>query len=263
MSSQEAGTLTVPPTALDLHQALWYASDRIAFALRWAGLVALWLLSIAVFFGIGLIYSPATPLGFVDLYLGVIVFAATGVYALREAIRAARSLSKWETEMTPFMYSIKFEMLPFTSGDREGDIWERFVSVYPALERMSKPRGILPWTRRKTEVRFRATVKGKGGNHFFHIFGRYKDDEFFFVRRYEGNTLVTKDDLATFKGEVEDVIRRVGAYDFSLATFAVGGYDQKAIEYAGSSEGLVRDEQRIDLFAETPNGYRVVFVSTN
>jgi hypothetical protein len=263
MSSTEATTPNVPPPALDLHQTLWYATDRIAFALKWAGLVAVWLLSIAVFFGIGLIYPPSTNLGFFDLYLGTILSAPTGVYALRAAIRATGSLSRWETEMTPFMYSIKFEMLPFTRSDRERDIWERFVSVFPGLERMSKPKGLLPLTN-KTRLSFRSTVKGKKGDHFFHIFGRSGDgDELFFVRRYEQNTLVTKDDLAKFKDQVEDVIRKEGPSEFSLASFSVGGYDQSAIESARSKEGLVRAEVPIDLFTETPTGYRVVFVSTD
>src|SRR5437870_1496642 len=139
MPPPEMDRTTVPSSAIDLHEALWYATDRIVFALRWAELVAAWLLSLVVFFAIGWIYSPATSLGFIDLYLGTIVFAPTGVYAIREASRAERSLEDWEAEMVPFMYSIKFEMLPFKGDDREKDIWERFVSVYPKLKWMSKP----------------------------------------------------------------------------------------------------------------------------
>lgn len=263
MSSSEAATPNVPPPSLDLHQALWYATDRIRFALGWAMLVAAWLISIAVFFGVGWIYSPATNLAFIDLYLGTIVFAGTGVYAALQAGRAERSLDRWEAEMTPFMYAIKFEMLPFLGGDREKDIWERFVSVYPGLARMARPRGVLPWTRGKNRVRFRATVRGKKGEHFFHVFGRDKDDDLFFVRRYEDAKPVTKDDLAMLRSDVEDVYRKVGTSSFSVAAFAASGYEPNAIEYAESEEGLVHGDEPIDLFAETPSGYKVVFVSTD
>ena len=156
------------------------------------------------------------------------------------------------------MYSVKFEMLPFKGVDREKDIWERFVSVYPALARMSKPTGILPWTWKKTQLRFRAEVEGKERVHQFDIFGRRKDDDLFFVRRYEGNEPVTVEDLVTLKEEVEDVLRKIDPVYFSVAAFAAVGYDEKGIVYAESDEGLVNGEEPIDLFMETSTGYRVV-----
>lgn len=263
MPPDEVDSTPIPASAMDLHEALWYATDRISFALRWAELVAAWFISIAIFFGIGWIYSPATNLGFIDLYLGTIAFAATGVYAAREASRAERSLEDWEDEMVPFMYSIKFEMFPFKGDDREADIWERFVSVYPNLERMSRPSGILPWTRRKTHVEFRATVKGREGEHFFHIFGRRKDHFLFFVRRYEENEPVTYDDLATLRDDVEDVLRKLRPERFLVAAFAAAGYDEKAIVFAESDLGLVNGEEPIDLFTETGTGYRVVSPSAD
>ncbi len=263
MSSSEAATPNVPPPSLDLHQDLWYATDRIRFALGWATLVAAWLISIGVFFGVGWIYSPSTDWGFTDLYLGTIVFAGTGVYAGLQASRAGRALDRWEARMTPFMFAIKFEMLPFLGGEREKDIWERFVSVYPGLERMARPRGILPWTRRKNRVRYRAAVRGKKGEHFFHVYGRDKDDELFFVRRYEEAKPVTQDDLARLKSDVEDVYRKVGTTSLSVAAFAASGFEPDAIEYAKSEDGLVHGDEPIDLFEETPTGYKVVFVSTD
>jgi hypothetical protein len=263
MPSPETATLPVPPPALDLHQALWYATGRIRFTIMWAEFVAAWLLSVAIFFGIGFIDPASTPLGFVDLYLGTIVFAPTGVYAILQARRAQLSLGDWETQMIPFMYSVKFEMFPFVGDDRERDIWERFVSIFPELERMWKPNGILPWTRRKTYVKFRATVRGKENEHFFHIFGRYRDDEVFVVRRYEEDKPVTNDDLATLKVEIEDVLRKLGIHEFMVATFAAGGYEPDAIKYAASEESLVDGEQPIDLFTETVKGYEVAFASTD
>jgi hypothetical protein len=262
MPPPETATPPVPPGALDLHQTLWYATDRIRFTIVWAELVAAWLLSVALFFGIGFVYPASTSLGFIDLYLGTIVFAPTGVYAILQARRAGLSLGEWEAQMIPFMYSVKFEMFPFLGADRERDIWERFVSIFPGLERMSKPSGILPWTRRKTYVKFRAMVRGKESEHFFHIFGRYRDDEVFFVRRYEEDEPVTNEDLATLKVEIEDVLRKLRIPEFSVATFAAGGYEPDAIKYAASEEGLVGD-QPIDLFAETLKGYEVAFSYTD
>ncbi len=258
MPPDEVDSTPVPASAIDLHEALWYATDRIRFTITWAELVAAWLLSVAIFFGIGIIDSSWTSLGFDDLYLGTIVFAPTGVYAILEARRAGLSLGDWETEMIPFMYSIKFEMLPFKGDDREEDIWERFVSVYPDLERMSKPSGILPWTRRKTHVEFRTTVEGKKGEHFFHIFGRRKDHFLFFVRRYEENEPVTYDDIATLKEDVEDVLRKLRPESFMVAAFAAAGYDEEALVFAESDLGLVNDEEPVDLFMETDTGYQVV-----
>src|SRR5256885_15736172 len=173
---------SLPAASIDIHEQLWLSTGWIRDTLDWARFAAAWILSLPILFGIGLFIPWVNGVANAVLYLGGLVTVLSSVYILWEAGKAKESLEEWEDSFLPFLYSVKFELFPYSDADRERDIWRRYVSMFPGLSTIESPKGFAKLLQ-KTRFQLRGKVRGKKGEHFFHIFAYFKDDTAWFVRR--------------------------------------------------------------------------------
>jgi hypothetical protein len=278
--AEPASSRSLAPTTLGLHEELWEARNRIKGVVSWARAVALWLVTVAIL-GVFLVFLPISGVnlfgvsvkvsvlgGFFFLTLalvsyltaGMVVFGLTSVLVLRDARSARRVLTRWEREMLPFFYAVKFEMLPVSESDREVDIWKRYQSLFPEQSRLEIHRILgSPQTMPVSwRVRLREAVRGKSGEHFFHIFGQASDELLLLVRRFPADRTVDARDVEALKDEAEDVLERQHAEQVVVGAFSPRGFSPDAVEVARSSRGLVLGRFPIGLVKETDRGYSVV-----
>ena len=250
---------SLPAASIDIHEQLWLSTGWIRDTLDLARFAAAWIVSLPILFGIGLFIPWVNSIANVVLYLGGLLTVLTSVYVLWESGKAKESLEDWEDNFLPFLYSVKFEMFPYSGSDRERYIWQRYVSMYPGLAGIESPRGLAKLLR-KTRFQLRGKVKGKEAEHFFDVFAYFKDDTAWFVRRFNKDEPVGKQDLTILKEEIEDVLRKISTPDAAVAAFSRSGFSDEAIEFSEDESSSISDEFGIDLIAETEKGYKVVAV---
>lgn len=267
----DSGTPAPPvPTAVGLHEELWEARAKIRRIVGWARSVAVWQVALViigvVLFLAGVTFRVVTPgpgvapgllalavgVAVALILIGVVVFAITGVFVLRDARAARQVLAGWEQGLLPFFYTVKFEMLPVSEADREADISKRYRSLFPTLPRLSLTHPL------SGGVRLREAVRGKVGEHYFHVFGYVPHDLLLLVRRFTEAKPVSPADVQNLKAESEDILERWPADRVVVAAFSPQPFSPEAVELARSGHGLVRGHFPVGLIQETSTGYSVV-----
>jgi len=261
---EQAGSL--PAASIDVHERLWHAVSEIDGLLAWTQWVAVWLFSLAILGFLSLYISLARPIGLLDLILGGIPFVITGAGNIVASRKARKMLYEWDEAMLPFLYSVKFELLPVTETPREHDIWNRYKSLYRNLERAEKSDPISRAFRRTapgkffmtSDLKFNSNVKGRKTSPKFNVYARAEDRVILFVRRFEGAVPTTRKELEQLELDVQDCLRRNNADETIVGAFSAAGFAPEAIDFANSDEHVIEGEFEVDLVEEKGNGYRVV-----
>lgn len=249
-----------PSTAFQAQEILWEVRGQIFSILRWAFWAELWLASLA-----GLALATLFLRYLLDFLLldliggGLIVGFLGGIFAILPAWRAKNALEDWEEEMLPFIYSVKFELLPAKDGDRLLDIWDRYKVIYRSLSSIDVPRTGSRFYDAET-LKYRSMVKGKKARHEFDIYARIASDFVLLVRRYTDPSPVSLTSIQTLKSDAEDVVKRANPSDFVVGAFSASGFAPEAIAFCQSDAGKVDEDVPIDLIGETAQGYSIVSV---
>jgi hypothetical protein len=251
-----------PSTAYEAQEILWEVRGRIFSILSWAFWTAIWLVSLAVL-GLTTVFLRSVFVVLVlDLLLGGILVGVTGaVFAILPARRAEAALQEWEETMLPFIYSVKFELLPAQDGDRLADIWDRYKVIYRPLSDADVPRTGSRFYH-STTLKYRSTVRGKRGAYQFDVYARVADKFVLLVRRYSDSIPVTLSAIQTLKSDSEDVLKRLDPSEFVVGAFAASGFTPDAVAFCQSDVGRVDEGASIDLIQEIPEGYSIVSVVT-
>ena len=245
---------------IDASESLWEASDRISEILGWARIVAAWLLLMPILLFIGLFVPWFLQWAVLFAILGGGYGLLTSVGILTKSRKAVSGLDNWISGMVPFRYTVKFEMFPSKTEDREADILQRYASLYPPIASAKETTG---WRRlfKGDRLVIRGSVEGRADEHEFSVFAVSREHDLaLFVRRFFGNLPVTLQDLEQLKEDVEDVLEKTDVSDFFVGAFAEGGFGDDAIAYADSDLGVVREEVAMDLIHEVGDEYVVVLV---
>lgn len=272
MSAAEAmGPASLPAASLQIHEELWHVREDLRGVLEWATLASIWLISLG---GLALAYV-FTPrgsyvggfvdvAGLLDLVLGGFAFVGTSVWVLLRSRRTDRNVEDWVEGMLPFLYQVKFELLPYAGPDREHDIWARFKSIYRDLAEADSPSLDARFARRlgTRALRFHEEVKGRKARHTFDLYASVGQERGLFVRRFAQAAPVTRAQLENLKSEVEDRVKRSAQDSCVVAAVAVGGFEPGAVTYAQSDEGCIMGDFPMDLIQETETGYRIVSVES-
>jgi hypothetical protein len=251
---------SVPGAAIDIHEELWNASEDISTVLTWAALVGVWILLLAAVALASLVWPVLHGYAFVILYLGGALAAGTSIYMVYLSLHSQALLNAWDVAFMPFLYAVKFEMLPVEGADRSKDIWSRYKSLWRDLE-YAEPKSRLAKIWHPSKLRFGADIKGKKVSHRFDVYAKIENRLSLFVRRFAG--LVTEIDLRNLKEDCEDVLKKEGTESYVVGSFSSGGYTPGALAYAKSEKSLVRDETPLDVIEETRTGYRVLSVDVD
>ena len=251
-----------PPEAFAAYEQLWSVRGHILRILTWAFCAAIWLLCLGVLALTTLYYSPVYPYLFLFLLGGGVVIAIFGaVYAILPSRRAATAIEDWERTMLPFVYTIKFELLPVTDADRLIDIWDRYKGIYRSFTEISVPHtGSRFFDSLKLQYNYQA--KGKKARHTFGIYAA-SNDFVLLVRRFTDEGPVERNQVDLLRQEAEDVLERVSVRNFRVGAFSRSGFTEEAIAFSRSDEGRVLEGPPVDLIRETETGYAIVSVVTS
>lgn len=261
---------SLPAASLQIHDAIWHARKDIERVLGWAKWASLWLISLGalavayVFFRYLTIWIEVV--GLADLLIGGAIFVATAFGVFYSSWKAQRLVQDWEDSMLPFLYAVKFELLPYAGPDREHDIWQRYMSIYRDFTRADPAWKSSAWRRFWTNstLKFNEELKGtKKSRHRFSVYCYVGDTWGLFVRRLEQSTPVSKSQLEELKREVEDRRKRSSETHCIAGAFTTSGFAPEAIAFAQSEDGLINHEYPIDLIRETETGYAVEWVESD
>lgn len=266
--SAASGLPALPAASLDVHDRIWHSRDDLKRVLSWGIWTSVWLLSLgglAVAFLWFHAYLTYQATALLDLIVGGVFFVTWSVRTLWISVRARRRLLDWEDAILPFLYRVKFELLPYVGTDRARDIWERYKSVYQDLSEIESKSLAARINLRlgRSELKFGSVIKGKKEKHTFDIYGATFGQRTLFVRRFDQETQVTQDQLERFKGEVEDRLKRVEEHICVVGAFSRAGFGPDAISYVEDEKNRVDESYPIDLIRETDTGYAVVFVDSD
>jgi len=250
---------SAPGAAIDIHEELWNATEDISTVLTWAELVGLWILLLAAVALASLVWPVLHGYALLILYLGGVLGAGSAIYVVYQALRSQALLKAWDDAFMPFLYAVKFEMLPVEGSDRVRDVWTRYKSLWRVLE-YAEPKSRLSKIWHPSELKFDAEIKGKKASHRFDIYSKIESRMSLFVRRFTGPSPVAETDLQRLKEDCEDVLKRETTESFVVGAFSSSGFTPEALAYAKSDKSLVRDDIALDVIEETPTGYRVVSV---
>jgi hypothetical protein len=252
-----------PSTAYESQEILWEVRGQIFSILKWAFWTALWIVSLAILGFFTIFFRDVLAFLVLDLLLGGALVGVFGViFAILPARRAESALEEWEEKMLPFIYSVKFELLPAKGPDRLFDIWDRYKVIYRPLSSADVPRTGSRFYHAET-LNYHSKVKGKEGRHEFDIYARVSDQFVLLVRRYSDATPVTLSEIQALKKEAEDVLKRIGPSDFAVGAFAASGFAPEAVSFCQSESGRVDDGEPVDLIQETAQGYAIVSLVTD
>lgn len=265
MSSMAA----LPAASMEVHENLWHATEDISEILSWAQWISVWLFTVGIL-GVFSIYSHiAYIILVIDLILGGFLAIISAAFNFAKARKSQKILEDWDSEMLPFLYSVKFELLPSEKGESERDIWNRYKSVFRDLQNAEPKTRLDRWLQSDSgtlgmfatsQLKFNGEVKGRRGPHKFHIYARTPVGRLLFVKRFTHSEPVSRSELEQLKGDVEDVLKRVGSEYLIVGAFASGGFAQEAVEYSSSEEARIEEETPMDLIQELPSGFRVISV---
>jgi hypothetical protein len=265
-----SGLDALPAASLQMHEAFWHARRDIERVLDWAKWTSAWLISLGilavayVFLWYRTIWIEVA--GLADLLIGGAIFVATAFGVLWSSRKATRVVEEWREAVLPFLYTVKFELLPYSGPDREHDIWNRYRSIYKDFTRADPESLRTAWARFWTNstLKFKEEVKGtKKRRHVFSVYCYVGDSWGLFVRRFDQADPVSKGQLESFKSEIEDRRKRSSETTIVVGAFSKAGFQPEAIEYAQSDEGAINKSFPIDLIQETDTGYSVVWVSSD
>jgi hypothetical protein len=266
----EPGLDSLPAASLQIQDAIWHARRDIEGVLGWAKWASLWLISLGALAVAYAFFRNVTiwieVAGLADLLIGGVIFVATAFGVFYSSWKAQRLVQDWEDSMLPFLYTVKFELLPYAGPDREHDIWQRYMSIYRDLTRADPSWKTSAWRRFWTNstLKFNEEVKGtKKSRHRFSVYCYVGDAWGLFVRRFEQPAAVTKAQLEELKREIEDRRKRTSETHCIIGAFASAGFSPDAVEFAKSDEGLINKEYPIDLIRETETGYAVEWVESD
>ena len=253
-----------------MNEAFWHARRDLERVLDWAKWAAAWLISLG---GLAMAYVFLRTwtiwvevVGLADLLIGGFIFVATAFGVLWSSRKAGKVVEDWQEIVLPFLYTVKFELLPYSGPDREHDIWERYKSIYKDFSRADPEYLRNPWNRFWTNgaVKFNDEAKGtKKRRYRFSVYSYVGDSWGLFVRRYDQPEPVSKAQLLTLKVEVEDRRKHASETNCVIGAFSTHGFRLDAIEFTQSDEGRVAKDFTIDLIQETDTGYAVVWVSSD
>jgi len=236
------------------------ARGHILKILSWAFWAVMWLLSLGILAFATVYYSPLYPYLLLDLLVGGIVVAVFGaVFAFIPSRKAVAVIEEWEDAMLPFIYTIKFELLPVMGSDRLIDVWNRYKGIYRAFTDENVPSSGSRFLD-STKLRYNYQARGKKERHTFAIYAS-NSDFVLMVRRFAAEEPVGRGDIARLKEEAEDVLDRVNPDDFRVGAFSRSGFTEDAIAFCKSEEGRILEGPAIDLVRETETGYAIVFVT--
>lgn len=253
-----------------MHEAFWHARKDIELVLDWAKWASVWLITLGglavayVFLRTWTIWVEVA--GLADLLIGGLIFVATAFGVLWSSRKAVKVVEEWRETVLPFLYTVKFELLPYAGPDREHDIWQRYKSIYKDFSRADPESLRTAWARFWTisTLKFNEEVKGtKKARHRFSVYSYVGDSWGLFVRRFDQSDLVSRAQLETFKQEIEDRRKRSSEHNCVVGAFSKSGFQPDAIEYVQSDEGEINKEFSMDLIRETGTGYAVVWVSSD
>jgi hypothetical protein len=266
--SPPAGMTALPAASLDVHDRIWHARDDFERVLNWGIWTSIWLLSLGAL-GVAFIWfhsnSAYQVVALLDLIVGGLIFVGWSVRTLWISIRARRQLLDWEGAILPFLYKVKFELLPITGADRAHDIWERYKSIYQDLTEIESRSLSARINLRlgSSALKFGTAIKGAKGRHVFDIYGATFGKRTLFVRRFDQGSPVTRGQLSEFKEEIEDRLKRVDEHICVVGAFSRGGFEPDAISFVQDDSSLVDKSYPIDLIRETETGYAIVFVDSD
>lgn len=251
---------------VDTGQRLLRASRRMRSALGIMVLMVGWVLVLtfimlldAIFLPEDFVYEIVLVIIVTFVVLGI-PLGIFGVAVLYEALKDRKALSDFREVFIPFWFKVKMELLPLEEGDLQGQIWERLSEAYY-------------WhlKRRGTKVSFDADLEGSTARHRFEVhasvpsprgpsvLGRFLDDVF--VRILKKETPAGKDDVLQFTDDVNDVIKKSSHRPIILMLVSSSGFDDDAVEYASSEDGLPT-ENITSCLAEVDGGrMRIVWTS--
>jgi hypothetical protein len=257
---------TLSAQSLELHGAIWQARQYIGVLVSWAWWVSLWLISLGAL-ALAYFFFPTvywiSLVGYLDLTGWGVIFVGLAPRALLSSRKANRLVRAWEETILPFVYTVTFELLPYSGPDREHDIWDRYKSIYQDLSK-AESKGVIEVVARVlgfSGVEFNAKIRFLSKRHAFNIASSIGFTRRLFVRRLEQSAPVTRIQLREFKEEIEDGIKFIDKqWDNIIGVFSPAGFEQDAVDYAQSEAGLVYGDFSMDLVQETETGYRVVQV---
>jgi hypothetical protein len=248
---------SVPGASIDIHEELWNASEDISTVLLWAALVGFWILLLAAIALASLVWPQLHGYALLVLYLGGVLAAGTSIYMVFLSLRSRALLSDWDDAFLPFLYAVKFEMLPVEGNDRARDIWARYKSLWRMFE-YAEPKSRWAKIWHPSELKFGEEIKGKKAAHRFDVYAKIESRMSLFVRRFEGVSTVSAADLQSLKEDCEDVLKKQKAESFVVGAFSPAGFSPEALAFAKSDKSLVRDEIAFDVIQETPTGFKVL-----
>jgi hypothetical protein len=250
---------SVPGAAIDIHEELWNASEDISTVLAWAVLVGVWLLILAALALASLLWPQLHGDALATLYVGGVLAAGTSIYMVYLSLRSRALLNAWDDAFMPFLYAVKFEMLPVVGADRTKEIWMRYKSLWRVLE-YAEPESLFEKIWHPSVLKFNAEIKGKKASHRFDVYARIQSRMSLFVRRFAGPAPVTAMDLQHLKEDSEDVLKKTFTDTYVVGAFSSAGYTNEALSYAKSEKSLVREDIALDVMEETPTGFKVLSV---
>jgi hypothetical protein len=253
-----------------MHESFWHARRDLDRVLNWAKWASAWLISLGVlavayvFLWYRTIWVEVA--GLADLLIGGVIFVATAFGVLWSSRKASRVLDEWREAVLPFLYTVKFELLPYSGPDREHDIWNRYRSIFKDFNRADPESRLTAWARfwNVSTLKFNEEVKGtRKQRHRFSVYCYVGDSWGLFVRRFDQLDPVSRAQLESYKKEIEDRRKRSSETTIVVGAFSKTGFQPEAVEYAQSEAGEVGKEYPIDLIRETETGYSVVWVSSD
>jgi len=250
----------LPAASLQFEEQLWHARKAIRDIMRWSFWVAIWLAALGILGLLGLDVSRYFLIaGVLVLVIGGVFAGVTGIPLISDSRRVGRALDEWETAVAPFLYAVKFELLPIVDASREKDIWDRYKSIWhelsPAGDKKLRP--LLMSS--SNMLAFGESIKGRKAPHSFDIYARVDGEISLFVRRFVDEAPVGKPSLEKLISDAEDVLDRSDSDITIVSAFSKSGFSGEAIEYAkGRSE--FDEETDLELISETEHGYRITFV---
>jgi len=254
--------LSAPGAAIDIHEELWNASEDISTVLAWAVLVGAWILLLAAVALASLLWPALHDYALLILYVGGVLAAATSVYMVYLSLRSRALLRAWDDAFMPFLYAVKFEMLPVAGTDRARDIWTRYKSLWRVLA-YAEPESLFERIWHPSQLKFGVDIKGKKTSHPFDVYAKIEGRMSLFVRRFTGPAPVTEVELQHLKEDCEDVLKRQTTESFVVGAFSSVGFTPAALAYAKSDTSLVRDDIALDVMEETPTGFKVLSVEVD
>lgn len=263
---------SLPAASLQIHEELWHARKDLREALAWTKFASIWLISLGALSVAALIVRSSTlpgaivdAIGLSDLILGGLLFVGTSPVVLFRSIRAQRRVEEWIDSTLPFLYRVKFELLPHSGPDRAHDIWERYKSIYRDLAPADSPGFSARIGRRlgNTLLKFGSEIRGKTSRHLFTVYATVGTDRGLFVRRFESDAPVGRADLEAFKAEVEDRLKRAKEGSCVVGAFSRAGFSNEAVAFVQGEKALVDGDYPIDLIRETESGYEIVWVESD